>query len=46
MVRMEEDEVDLEGGRRGGAMELRSGGDWRKKEREEEEEEAGWVGLY
>ena len=30
--------MDLEGGR-GGAMEIRLGGDGRKKEREEEEEE-------
>jgi len=27
-------------------MEVRSSGEWRKKEWEEEEEEAGWAGLY
>jgi len=27
-------------------MEVRSSGEWRKKEWEEEEEEAGQVGLY
>ena len=27
-------------------MEVRSSGEWRKKEWEEEEEKAGWVNLY
>ena len=30
----------------GGAMEVGSSGEWRKKEWEKEEDEAGWVGLY
>ena len=38
--------MDLEGEREDGAMEVRSSGEWRKKEWEEEEEEAGGVGLY
>ena len=38
--------MDLEGGGRGGAMEVGSSGEWRKKEWDEKEEEAGRVGLY
>ena len=39
--------MDLEGEReRGGAMEVGSSGEWRKKEREKKEEKAGRVDLY
>ena len=38
--------MDLEGGERGGTMEVGSSGEQRKKEWEEEEEQAGRVGLY